>query len=106
MIRKAFLIKAKDGMITEYQKRHNPIWPELKEALKAHGISNYSIFLHEDTASFFCYLEIQDEETFLRLAETKVCQDWWVYMTEVLVCENNKSVKAKEDILTEVFYLA
>lgn len=105
MIRKAFMIQTKPGMEIEYQKRHNPIWPELKKALKDHGISNYSIFLHENTGALFCYLEIRDENTFFQLANTEVCQRWWQYMTEVLVCDNDQSVKAKEDSLVEVFYL-
>ncbi len=57
MIRKAFLIHAKPGLAAEYEKRHNPIWPELEKVLKSHGISNYSIFLHEESNALFCYLE-------------------------------------------------
>lgn len=106
MICKAFLIHAKPGMAMEYQKRHNPIWFELKETLKDHGVSNYSIFLHQGTDTLFCYLEIEDEARFALLAEAEVCQKWWRYMTEVLVCDNDRSEKAKEDELMEVFYLA
>ena len=105
MIRKAFLIQAKPGMAAEYQRRHNPIWTDLKKALKAHGISNYSIFLHENTGALFGYLEIEDEKTFQKIGETDVCKRWWRYMTEVLVCESDDSQKAKEDILREVFHL-
>jgi L-rhamnose mutarotase len=34
MIREAVLFPAKPGMATEYERRHNPIWPELEVALK------------------------------------------------------------------------
>lgn len=105
MIRKAFLIQTKPGMAREYQKRHNPIWPDLEKALKNYGVSNYSIFLHEDTGALFGYLEIEDEEKYELIAETDVCQRWWKYMTEVLVCESDESPKAKEEILKEVFHL-
>lgn len=105
MIRKAFLIQAKPGMAGKYQRRHNPIWPDLEKALKLHGVSNYSIFLHENTGALFGYLEVEDEETFLKIGETDVCKRWWRYMTEVLVCENDDSPKAKEDTLREVFHL-
>ena len=64
MVRKAFVIQAKPGMAAEYQRRHNPIWPELEEALKRHGVSNYSIFLREDTGELFGYLEVADEARF------------------------------------------
>lgn len=105
MIRKAFLIHAKTGMAEEYQKRHNPIWPEMESALKKYGVNNYSIFLHEDTGALFGYLEIEDEKLFNRFGETEVAPRWWQYMTEVLISESDESPMAKEEILKEVFHL-
>lgn len=105
MIRKAFAIKAKPGLAAEYQRRHNPIWPELEQALKQHGVSNYSIFLQESTGEMFGYLEVEDEAKLQEIAEIDVCRRWWRYMTEVLVCESADAPKAKEDSLTEVFHL-
>ena len=32
MIRKAVLFRARPGMAAEYQRRHNPLWPELEKA--------------------------------------------------------------------------
>ena len=105
MIRKAFVIQAKPGMVAEYQRRHNPIWPELQQTLKLHGVSNYSIFLQENTGEMFGYLEVEDEERFRQIAETDVCRRWWQYMTEVLVCEGPASTKSNEEMLREVFHL-
>ena len=105
MIRKAFVIQAKSGMTAEYERRHNPIWPELEETLKRHGVSNYSIFLREDTGELFGYLEVEDEARFQQIAETAVCQRWWRHMTEVLICASADSPKAKEETLREVFHL-
>lgn len=105
MIRTAFVIQTKPGMAAEYERRHNPIWPELQQALKAHGVSNYSIFLREQTNELFGYLEIEDEATFQKIAETEVCRRWWRHMTEVLVCESVESAKANEETLREVFHL-
>jgi len=105
MIRKAFKIQARLGMELEYERRHNPIWPELKGVLKQHGISNYSIFLHQETNYLFCYMEIEDEKSFQNLSNSETCRKWWQSMTEVLICENDNSVKAKEDELREVFHL-
>ncbi len=105
MIRKAVLFQAKPDMATEYERRHNPIWPELEKALTEYGARNYSIFLHEKTNMLFGYVEIEDEERFQRIAETEVCQRWWSYMAEVLVCESDDSPKGKEEGLREVFHL-
>lgn len=105
MIRKAFLIHAKPGMAVEYQKRHNPVWPEMEAALKMHGVSNYSIFLHNETGALFGYIEIEDERVFDNLADNDVCKRWWKYMKDVLVSDSDESVMAKEEVLKEVFHL-
>ena len=105
MVRKAFVIQAKPGRAAEYGRRHNPIWPELAETLKHHGVGNYSIFLREDTGELFGYLEVEDEARFQQIAETEACRRWWRYMTQVLVSESADSPKAKEEMLREVFHL-
>lgn len=37
MIRKAFVMQVNPDAHEEYQRRHNPIWPELEAVLKSHG---------------------------------------------------------------------
>jgi L-rhamnose mutarotase len=105
IIRKAFVIRAKAGMLETYIKRHNPIWPQLATTLKAHGVHNYSIFHRPASNELFGYLEITDEALFARLAEQPVCQAWWLYMTEVLECESPVSQKGKEEQLVKIFHL-
>lgn len=105
MIRKAFLIQAKEGMKEEYERRHNPIWPELHEIFRNHGVHNFSIFIQEDTGFLFGYLEVEDEEKYNLIGEYEVCKKWWKYMTKVLVCEKESSTKGKEELLREVFHI-
>lgn len=105
MIRKAFLIQAKEGQSKEYEKRHNPIWVELEEIFRAHGVKNFSIFLQETTGFLFGYLEVENEEEYNKIGENEICKKWWKHMAEVLVCEHEHSVKGKEEILREVFHL-
>ena len=105
MTRKAFVIHLKPGQAQEYERRHNPIWPELQDVLKRHGVSHYSIFLREATGELFGSLEIEDEDRYRQIAETEVCQRWWRYMTEVLVSPGDGSPRAKEEPLREVFRL-
>ena len=105
MIRQAVLFQAKPGMAGEYQRRHNPIWPELEAALKEYGARNYSIYLHRPTGMLFGYVEIEDEARFQKIAETEVCRKWWRYIAEVLVCENEGNPKGKEEVLEEIFHL-
>ena len=44
MERYAWKAIVRDGMLEEYKKRHNEIWPELVDVLKEAGIGNYTIW--------------------------------------------------------------
>jgi L-rhamnose mutarotase len=102
MIRKAHIFTLHPGCEAEYIKRHNPIWPELEQTLRAHGAHNYSIFLHKPTGQLFAYLEIEDEERFAQVARTEVCQRWWREMKDLMESNPDNSPVARP--LTEVFH--
>lgn len=53
MTRGAFTMKLNKGFEDEYKKRHDEIWPELKKTLSDAGISDYSIYLDEETGTLF-----------------------------------------------------
>lgn len=98
-------MEVKPGKIDEYEKSHNPIWPELHQALQAHGIHNYSIFYHAQTNQLFGYMEIEDEQKLKKLAEIEICKKWWLYMKNFLVSDRKDDPKAKEEEMREVFYM-
>jgi len=103
MIRKAFVMGVNPGQEEEYRKRHNPIWTELENTLKAHGVHNYSIFLNVETNELFAYVEIEDEVQWDRIAQTDVCQRWWAHMKEIMPSNPDNSPKSEE--LKEVFHI-
>ena len=103
MIRKAFLMILKPGNQEEYKKRHDPIWPELQQVLRAHGVHNYSIFLDHKTDRLFAYAEIESEELWQRIAETEVCRRWWTYMKDLMQTNEDHSPEATD--LDGVFHL-
>jgi len=103
MIRKAFLMRLKPGHQTEYERRHNPIWPELHAVLKAHGAHNYSIFLNAPTDKLFAYVEIESEERWQAIAQTEPCQRWWAHMRDLMETNADNSPLAIE--LNEVFHI-
>src|SRR5512137_2602750 len=70
VIRKAFRMSLNQGHEVEYERRHNPIWPELEEALLEHGVRVYSIYLDPETLDLFGYAEIESEELWQRIART------------------------------------
>ena len=103
MVRKAFLMTLKRGREEEYERRHIPIWPELQDVLKKHGVHNYSIFLERGTNRLFAYAEIESEELWQKIAETETCRRWWSYMEELMLTNPDSSPQIVP--LDEVFHL-
>ena len=58
MKRLAFKMKLNAGQKEAYTKRHNELWPELKTLLKENGVSEYSIFLDEETNTLFAFQKV------------------------------------------------
>ncbi|HEY1122008.1 MAG TPA: L-rhamnose mutarotase [Haloferula sp.] len=103
MIRKAFVMSVNAGAEEEYERRHRPIWDELADVLKVHGVHNYSIFLHPETRQLFGYAEIESEERWAAIASTEVCQRWWKHMADVMPANADSSPVSTA--LQEVFHL-
>ncbi len=103
MIRKAFVMSVEAGREPEYERRHRPIWPELEQVLREHGVHNYSIFLHEETRQLFGYAEIEDEAKWAAIAQTEVCRKWWKHMKEIM--PSNPDNSPVSSALREVFHL-
>ena len=103
MIRKAFVMSVNAGSEVEYERRHRPVWPEMEQTLKSHGVHNYSIFLHKETRQLFGYVEIESEEKWKAIAQTPVCRKWWAHMKDIMPSNPDNSPKSVE--LKEVFHL-
>ena len=103
MIRKAFVMSVNPDQHEEYERRHRPIWPELEEVLRAHGMLSYSIFLDPESSRLFAYAEIEDEDRWAQIAETDVCKKWWSHMKDIMPSHPDHSPVALD--LREVFHL-
>ena len=103
MIRKAFVLAVNPDSQEEYIRRHNPIWPELAEVLKAQGARNYSIYLHPETQQLFGYVEVESEERWNAIAQTEVCRRWWASMKDLM--PSNPDNSPVSVALSEVFHL-
>jgi L-rhamnose mutarotase len=103
MIRKAFRMSVHEGREEEYARRHNPIWQELADTLRAHGVTSYSIFLDPATRDLFAYAEIESEDRWEAIARTDVCRRWWAHMREIMPSHPDNSPVA--GALSEVFHL-
>ena len=103
MTRVAFKMRLKPGVVAEYKKRHDEIWPELAAELKAAGVSNYSIFLDEETFTLFAVQKLSDGNTAAELPDSPVVRKWWDYMAPLMEVHPNNSPVAQP--LKEVFHL-
>ncbi len=102
MQRFAFKMKLKPGCEAEYKKRHDEIWPELSQLLKEAGISDYAIFLDEETHTLFA-VQKQNGQSSQDLGKTEIVQKWWAYMADIM--ETNPDNSPVSIQLKEVFYM-
>ena len=84
MERIAFTMQLDAGRAAEYRARHDRIWPELVELLKAAGIADYSIFLDPDTHVLFAVLRRADDHTMDALPLEPVTRRWWSHMADIM----------------------
>ncbi|UZK64684.1 L-rhamnose mutarotase [Sphingomonas sp. M1-B02] len=100
----AFKMQLKPGVVDEYKARHDAIWPELADLLRESGISDYSIFLDEDTLSLFAVLKLADANKRDALPDHPVMRKWWDHMAPLMLVEPGN--KPREWSLKPMFHLA
>ena len=103
MLRNAFKMKLKPGAVEEYKRRHDALWPELARELRAAGVSDYSIFLDEDTLTLFAVQKLDDGHTAGALPQTAIVKKWWAYMAPLMEVNPDRSPACTG--LREVFHL-
>ncbi|CAF3671900.1 unnamed protein product [Rotaria sp. Silwood1] len=82
----AFTMKLKPNVINEYKQRHDDIWPELVALLHEHGISDYSIFLDEQSLTLFAVQKVSSNTISSndKLRENEIMQRWWKHMADLM----------------------
>jgi L-rhamnose mutarotase len=98
----AFKLKLKPGMAAEYKKRHDEIWPDLSKAIRDAGISDFTIYLDEETNTLFSVQKLAPENTAAKLRETEIMRKWWAHMAPLM--ETNQDLSPLRTPLREVFH--
>ena len=101
--RVAFKMHLNPGQKEEYIRRHNEIWPELSSLLSESGVSEYSIFLDEETNTLFAFQKVSGSSSSQNLSDSEIVQRWWKYMSDIM--ETNLDSSPVSVVLPEVFYL-
>lgn len=84
MERVCFSFEIYQGTEDEYKKRHDEIWPELVDAIKAAGQSNYSLFRRGTTVIGYVECEPDAATAFAKVAATDANARWQEWFKEVI----------------------
>jgi len=103
MKRAGFKMKLKAGFEEEYKRRHDEIWPELSEVLSKAGVSDYTIYLDEETLTLFACQKLTDDNTADELPNNPVVRKWWDYMSDIM--ETNPDNSPVAVAIREVFHM-
>lgn len=90
------------GKLEEYKRRHDSIWPEMKEVLAAAGIRNYTIWNVGE--ELFGYYECGSVAEAARIqAESPVVDRWNEYMKDVMKMDMDP-VTGAQPLMEQVFF--
>lgn len=103
MRRHAFTMQLKPGVVAEYKRRHDELWPELAAVLRNAGISDYSIFVDETSGVLFAVQKQASSNTIDSLPQNPVVQRWWKSMSELMAVHPDNAPVCHP--LREVFHL-
>ena len=106
MPRYCFQLQVRPDRIPEYVKRHQSVWPEMQDALRATGWRNYSLFLRAD-GLLIGYVEADDlAASQAAMAETDVNKRWQAEMAPFFTGIEGRGPDEGFVLLQEVFHLA
>ncbi len=103
MHRLAFKMKLHAGQAEEYKRRHDELWTDVKQLLKDATVSDYSIFLDEETDILFATLKVEDKAKLDALPQHPTIKRWWAYMKDIMDTNADNSPVSID--LKEMFYL-
>lgn len=105
MKRYGMVIRIKVGCEKEYRRYHAAVWPEILEMIRRCNISNYSIFMKDNT--LFSYFEYRGSDFAMDMATMAAdpkTQMWWSIMGPMQEpVENRKAGEWWAEML-EVFH--
>lgn len=99
----AFKMTLNPGQAEEYKRRHDEIWPELADLLHEAGVSDYSIFLDEETNTLFGVMWRRKNHEMASLPDHPVMRKWWAYMADIMATNDRNEPLSKD--LRLVFHM-
>ena len=100
----SFVLRLKPGAEAEYRRRHDELWPEMRELLISSGIVHYEIGLHSATSMLFAFIVRRCDHTMDRIPDHPVGQRWRAHMADIL--ETVEGVVPRIESLQRMFVLS
>ncbi len=100
-IRRAWIMMLKPGAEAEYRRRHEAVWPELRDAILASGVISFSIYRHG--LMLFAYQECGPAIAQPR-EPAPVFWRWWREMAPLM--ETHPDARPVHTPMEEVFNLS
>lgn len=93
----------KKGFEEEYERRHNQLWPEVRDLLRKSGVYDYSIYLDKESGVLFAFQKVKGDTGSQDLGGEEAIRRWWAYMADIM--ETNEDNSPVSIPLDEVFHL-
>lgn len=84
MERFCYTFELAPGMEAEYERRHKEIWPDLVQAIKDAGFSNYSLFRRGRKVIAYAECHPNSQSALNRLELQDVSLDWNSYIRSIM----------------------
>jgi L-rhamnose mutarotase len=105
MERVCFYLQVRPDRIEEYKERHKAVWPDMQQALRETGWTNYSLFLRPD-GLLIGYFETPDLEAARKgMEEREVNARWQAEMAQYFMELDGRRPDEGFVRIEEVFHL-
>jgi L-rhamnose mutarotase len=106
--RHALVVNVVPNLRDEYLRLHAAVWPQVEATLRTCHITNYTIFILEDTLfAYYEYVGADHAADLARVGQDPVTRDWWTHTDP---CQTPFGPDAREGerwrAMDEVWHLA
>ena len=100
----SFALHLKPGCEAEYRRRHDELWPEMRDLLFSRGLVHYEISLHPETSLLFAFIVRRKDHSMDGMTDHPVAQRWRAHMADIL--ETTTGIVPRVDPLTRMVALS
>ena len=84
----AFCLRLRAGCEAEYQRRHDALWPDMRQALLDAGLLHYEIHLEPQSLLLFAFMVRRSDHGMDQLPQNPAWQRWQQHMSDILLQED------------------